>query len=137
MKISVRLPTRAITVLVAILIMRIAPNLAPEICYRVLQAIQLVAQHIEFVPAKGHVIATWTAELTIILSHNGGLLVAIEVLPLVGRMIRTQLGMIPIATRLAWSRKVAPSQDQWTAHRCQSTMIQGFATHLTFRWRHG
>ena len=76
-----------VTVLMAILIVRVAPYLASEICNRVLQAVQLMAKHIKLVPAKGHIVAAWRAILTIILSHDGSRLVAVDILPLVGRMI--------------------------------------------------
>ena len=77
-----------VTILVAILIVCIAPDLAPEICYRVLQAVELVAEHIELVPAERHVAAAGSPILPILgRPHDGSCLVAVDILPLVGRMV--------------------------------------------------
>jgi len=88
-------------------------QLTPHLRHRVLQTVEFLAQHLELVtPEHDHSagpirISGLGLQNSIIVITAAAAAAVVDILPLVRRMIRTQLWVLPVSTRLTRTRQVA------------------------------
>lgn len=124
MNISMRLMPlpirRPITILIPITLIRIPSNLAFKIRDRVLQTIQLATQHIKLRATKRNRPSTRRRSLQLRIlrrPHKRRRRILVNILALVGWMIRAQFRMISVSTRLTRPRKIASVPRKNQRHR--------------------
>lgn len=96
---------RSITVLGAITFMRVSSDLALKIRDRIFQSVQFATKHVKLSSAKGNRSSArcrWLKVPILNRSHKRRWRwrILLNILPLVGRMIRAKLRMVAVSTRL-------------------------------------